>query len=88
MENRQNFKAGLRLPYCRDCVQRYILTEKLAKMPPKERAEYVEQTFKEMKKVGEYSQEDLEDAEIRMKGTGFTDAEIDRIIGGLRGGKK
>ena len=87
-ENRQNYKAGLRLPYCRDCVQRYIMTERLSKLSPKQREKYVEETIAEMKKIGEYSEEDLEDAEIRMKGVGFNDAETDKILGALRGRKK
>ena len=85
MDNRQKFKAGLRLPYCRDCVQTYIAVEKLSKLHSAQRKEYVKETkdnLKAMKK--DYTEEDVEDAERKLKVIGFTDEEIDYILEALK----
>lgn len=85
MDNRQTYKAGLRLPYCRDCVQRYIAAEKLSKLHSAQRTEYVQETIKRLKdNKATYTEEDIEDAEIQLKGIGFTAQEIDTILGAIK----
>jgi len=85
MDNRQTYKAGLRLPYCRDCVQRYVAGEKLRTLHSAQRAAYVQETIARLKaNKAKYSEEDIEDAEIQLQGIGFTVEEIDAIIGGIK----
>jgi len=76
------YKAtGRPLPYCVDCVQRYKAQQVLSKLHSAQRVAYVKETADKLKANKEaYSDEDIEDAEIKLKGIGFTDEEIESIL--------
>lgn len=76
--------TGRPLPYCRDCIQKYKAQEILSKLHSAQRQDYVKETIERLKaNKAAYSEDDIEDAEIQLKGIGFTIEEIDEILGSL-----
>lgn len=78
-DNRQTYKAGLPLPYCRTCVQKYLLSKKIKGMNPDEKKKFFEETIKELKNKN-YSEEDEKEATQILLESGMTITEINKIL--------
>lgn len=77
--------TGRPLPYCKDCIYKYKAREVLTKLHSAQREEYVKETAEKLKAAKtKHTEEDIEDAEIRLKGIGFTAQEIDTILKEIR----
>jgi hypothetical protein len=79
---RQKYKGGIKLPYCAPCVQDYLISKQIKQLNKKQRAELINKTKQELKDV-KPTEEELIDAKMRLRATGFTEAEIEEITKGL-----
>lgn len=81
-KNRQTFKAGLRLPYCSNCIGQYLASKNIASLNQAQRTLYVDQCKKKLhgKKV---TREQVIEAKAEMQRIGLTSVEVEKILEGI-----
>lgn len=81
-ETKQTYKWGMHLPYCKNCIESYIMKQKLNAMNPEQRVDFIRQTKKELlTKI--YTPEDIEDSKKKMKAIGLKEKEIQLLFQGI-----
>lgn len=74
-ENRADYKFGLRLPYCKNCVQAYILAKKFGAMSEAQKERFIKDVQSKLHNT-EYTTEQLEEAKEQLRAAGLTDDQI------------
>lgn len=77
--NRQTYRLGLRLPYCKNCVEAYIAYTKIKEMNPEQKKRFIIDTKKKLKETV-YTAEEKEQAIKKMKEIGLSEKEIQEIL--------
>lgn len=80
--NKATFKLGVRLPYCKPCIDQYVARKKFKAFTSAQRKLYVESMRVKIADASPYTSDEVHDAKLRMYDIGLSDDEIVTVLSG------